>query len=378
MVRIKKILKRMMIIIVIILALVGIVAFFILRQPQFGKAPSGHRLERIKQSPNYKDGKFQNRFPTPILPEGYTMAGEIYRTFFRKNPRKFPTDSIPSVKTNLHNLPTDSNILVWFGHSSYFMQIDGKRFLIDPVLSGSASPMPFGVKSFKGTDIYTTDDIPEIDYLLISHDHFDHIDYKTVMALKPKIKHIVCGLGVGEHFEYWGFDTNKIMEKDWDETLNIDENYFIHTATAKHGSGRFEWTDNTLWLSFIIEAPTFKVYVGGDSGYDVHFAEIGGKFGSIDLAILDNGQYGQEEFGYTIHMSPKYALQASQDLKAKRLFPVHSSKFVLSRHPWDEPLVRITELSKETQTSLITPMIGELVRLNDNTQTFTEWWKGIN
>lgn len=368
----------MTIIIVSILVLIGVVAFFVLRQPQFGKAPSGQRLERIKQSPNYKDGKFQNRFPTPIMPEGYTMAGEVYRTFFRKNPRKFPTDSIPSVKTDLHNLPKDENVLVWFGHSSYFMQIDGKRFLIDPVLSGSASPMPFGVKSFKGTDIYTADDIPEIDYLLVSHDHFDHVDYKTLMALKPKIKNIVCGLGVGEHFEYWGFDINKIIEKDWDETLNVGENYHIHTATAKHGSGRFKTTDKTLWLSFIIEAPTFKVHVGGDSGYDVHFAEIGKKFGSFDLAVLDNGQYGQEEFGYTIHMSPKFALQASQDLNAKRLFPVHSSKFVLSRHPWDEPLIRITELSKETQTPLITPMIGEMVRLSDSTQTFTEWWKGIN
>lgn len=368
----------MTITILICLALTTIAGIIILQQSQFGKSPSGERLERIKKSPNFKNGKFQNRFPTPTLPEGYTMTGEVYRTFLRENPRKFPTDSIPSVKTDLMNLPTDQNVLVWFGHSSYFMQIDGKRFLVDPVLSGSASPMPFGVKSFKGTDIYTSNDIPEIDYLLISHDHFDHIDYKTIMALKPKIKTIVCGLGVGEHFEYWGFHTNKIIEKDWDETLSVGKNFNIHTATAKHGSGRLKSTDKTLWLSFIIEAPTYKVYVGGDSGYDIHFAEIGKKFGSFDLAILDNGQYGQEEFGTTIHMSPKFALKASKDLNTKRLFPVHSSKFVLSRHQWDEPLRRITELSKETQTSLVTPMIGEIVRLNDSTQTFKEWWKGIN
>jgi len=375
MVRVVKMLKRMMIVLISCITLIGIIAFFVLQQPQFGKAPGGHRLARIQQSPNYKNGQFQNRFPTRILPEGYTMAGEVYRTFFKKNPRKFPTGSIPSVKTDLLSL--DTNVLVWFGHSSYFMQIDGKRFLIDPVLSGSASPLPFGVKSFKGTDIYTAGDFPGIDYLLITHDHFDHLDYKTIMALKPKIDYIICGLGVGEHFEYWGFDKDKIIEKDWDETVNVDKNFNIRTATAKHGSGRFKTTDQTLWLSYIIESPTLRIYMGGDSGYDKHFADIGRKFGPFDLAILDNGQYGQEGFA-TIHMSPEFTLQASQDLRAKRLLPVHSAKFVLSRHPWDEPMKRITELSQETQTSLVMPMIGEMVNMDDSTQAFSQWWKGIN
>lgn len=377
MAQIKKIVKKMAVIILICIALIAIAGIIFIHQPQFGKAPSGQRLERIKQSPNYKDGQFHNRYPTNLLPEGYTMAGEIYRTFFRNNPRKFPTDTIPSTKTDLLSLPIDSNVLVWFGHSSYFMQIDGKRFLIDPVLSGSASPLPFGVKSFKGTDIYTADDIPEIDYLLITHDHFDHLDYKTIMALKPKIKNVVCGLGVGEHFEYWKFDKDRIIEKDWDETINVGENFNIHTATAQHGSGRLKSTYKTLWLSFVIEAPTSKIYVGGDSGYEKHFAEIGKKFGWFDLAILDNGQYGEDGFT-SIHMSPKFALQASKDLNAKRLFPVHSAKFVLSRHPWDEPMKRITELSKKTQTPLGMPMIGETVHLNDSTQVFSQWWKGIN
>ena len=375
MVRIKKILKRMTIIIVSILVLVGVVAFFVLRQPQFGKAPSGKRLERIQQSPNYKNGKFQNLSYTPNFTEGHTLAGEIYKTFFKKNPRKSPTDGIPSVKTDLHQLPVDENVLIWFGHSSYFMQIDGKRFLIDPVLSGSASPLPFGVKSFKGTDIYTTDDIPEIDYLLISHDHFDHVDYKTLMALKPKIKNIICGLGVGEHFEYWGFDTGKIIEKDWYETVDIQNNFKIHTTPARHFSGRKLTRNNTLWLSFVIEASSQRIFIGGDSGYDTHFAKIGKKFGSFDLAILENGQYNEAWSG--IHTLPEDFIKVVKDLNARKALPVHSSKFVLARHPWDEPLVRITELSKATQTPLITPMIGEKVRLADSTQTFTEWWNGV-
>lgn len=371
-----RILKRVaMVFLVLIVVLVSVVLIY-MQQPQFGKAPSGERLERIKQSPNYKNGKFQNLVPTPIIPEGFTMAGEIWRTFFRKNPRKHPTDLIPSVKTNLLTLSPDSNVLVWFGHSSYFMQVDGVKILVDPVLSGSASPLPMGVKSFKGTNIYSPEDFPEIDYLLISHDHFDHLDYKTIMALKPKIKHLIVGLGVGESLEYWGFDKNKIIEKDWNETVNIKEHFSIHTATARHGSGRKMKSDNTLWLSFIVDAPTLKIYVGGDSGYEKHFAELGKKYGSFDLAILDNGQYAED--WHTIHMPPKYSLQAAKDLNAKRLFPVHYGKFVLSRHPWDEPIIAISKLSEEQNYPILTPMIGELVNLNDNTQQFKQWWKGLN
>ncbi len=355
---------------------IAVIALIYMQQPQFGKAPSGERLERIKQSPNYKNGKFQNIVPTAFFPEGYTMAGEIWRTFFKQNPRKTPTDIIPSTKTNLLTLSPDSNVLVWFGHSSYFMQIDGIKILVDPVLSGSATPLPFGVKSFKGTDIYSPEDFPEIDYLLISHDHFDHLDYKTIMALKPKIKNLIVGLGVGESFEYWGFDKNKIIEKDWNETIKVNDSFSIHTATARHGSGRKLSSDNTLWLSFIIDAPSLKIYVGGDSGYEKHFAELGKKYGSFDLAILDNGQYAED--WHTIHMPAKYSFQAAKDLNAKRLFPVHYGKFVLSRHPWDEPIIDISKISENQRYPILTPMVGELVNLNDTTQTFKQWWKGLN
>ncbi|MEA5429444.1 MBL fold metallo-hydrolase [Arcicella lustrica] len=243
------ILKKMVLVILIVVGIVSIIGFIYLQQPQFGKNPSGERLERIMRSHNFKDGKFQNLEKVLMVPEGYTMAGEVYRTFFGNNPRKFPVDSIPSMKTDLLSLSSEENVLVWFGHSSYFLQLDGKKILVDPVLSGSASPLPIGVKSFKGTERYTADDFPEIDYVLISHDHFDHLDYKTIMALKGKIKHVICGLGVGESLEYWGFNPEQIIEKDWDETAVIDETLKIYTATAQHGSGRLKTTDNTLWMS---------------------------------------------------------------------------------------------------------------------------------
>lgn len=370
-------LKTMGIILIIILILLGGGVFMYLQQPQFGQVATGDRLMRMQQSPNYKDGKFVNRFPTRMLPEGYSMAGEIYRTFIKHTPRKFPTDSIPSVKTDLKSIPLHQNLLIWFGHSSYYMQLDGKRILVDPVLSGAASPLPIGVKAFPGTDIYDVADFPTLDYLLITHDHFDHLDYKTVMALQPKVKQVVCGLGVGASLAYWGYQDDQLVEMDWDEKLEIATNYKLYTVTAKHGSGRSIHPDNTLWLSFVISSPSMQIFVGGDSGYDVHFKEIGKSFGPFDLAILDNGQYGEDDFA-TIHMSPKYTLMAAQDLQAKRLFPVHSSKFVLSRHAWDEPLLKISALLGEDKSYLVLPKIGEAVDLHDRQRIFDAWWEGVN
>ena len=346
-----------------------------MQHPKFGKAPSGKQLELIKQSPNFKDGKFQNIHFTPTLSEGYSMTVVMWDFLFKKFPRQKPTDTIPSIKTNLLKLPIDSNVLVWFGHSSYFIQLDGKRFLIDPVFSGNASPVPGNNKSFKGTDIYTATDMPEIDYLMITHDHYDHLDYETIIALKNKVKRVVCGLGVGSHFEYWGFDPKSIIEKDWNESIISDDGITIHTAPARHFSGRVFTRNNTLWLSYILQTPDFKIYIGGDSGYDTHFAEIGEKFGGFDLAILDNGQYNVA--WQAIHMLPEEVLKATKDLKAKHLFPVHSSKFVLGFHSWDEPLVKITELNETHNIPLVTPMIGEQVNLNDEKQPFKQWWTEI-
>lgn len=346
-----------------------------MRQAKFGKAPAGNRLTELQKSSNYKDGKFQNLSITPELAEGYNMVGVTYNVLFNKEPRRKPTDIIPSVKTDLINLPADKDILVWFGHSSYFIQLDGKRFLVDPVFSGNASPIPGTVKSFKGTDIYTAEDIPEIDYLFISHDHYDHVDYTTLLALKNKIKKVICGLGVGAHFEHWGYSPENIIEKDWYSEVALDSGFTAFVQPARHFSGRGFTRNNTLWASYVLQSPTMKIYIGGDSGYDTHFAAIGNKFGPIDLAILDNGQYNVA-WRY-IHTLPDEVLQAAKDLKAKRLFPVHSSKFVLANHPWDEPLSKITELNKSTELPLVTPIIGEPVNLKDSSQQFTQWWVGL-
>ncbi|HKX86011.1 MAG TPA: MBL fold metallo-hydrolase [Flavobacterium sp.] len=346
-----------------------------MKKSKFGKLPSGDRLEICKKSPNFKEGKFQNFSLTPELAEGYTMLGLTYNQFFKKAPRRSPVDPIPSIKTDLHQLPIDQDVLIWFGHSSYFIQIEGKRILVDPVFSGNASPVPATNKSFKGTDIYTVADLPDIDYLFISHDHYDHLDYKTIKKLKSKVHTIICGLGVGSHFEYWGYDKNRIIEKDWHDTVQLDNGFTVYFTPARHFSGRGLTRNTTLWCSFLLQTPSIKIYIGGDSGYDTHYKQIGEQFGPIDLAILDNGQY--DAAWPLIHMHPEEVLQATLDLKAKRLLPVHSSKFVMANHPWDEPLKKITELNKKTNIPLVTPLIGAPVNLKDSHQEFTQWWNDI-
>lgn len=360
----------------IVLLIVAYIIYF-LQHPKFGKKPSGERLALMQKSPQFKNGKFENENFTPELAEGYRYVDIFYNFFFKKVDRKIPTDLIPSVKTNLKELSIDEDVLVWFGHSSYFIQLEGKRFLIDPVFSGNASPIYGTTKSFKGSDIYTVDDLPEIDYLLITHDHYDHLDYKTILLLKSKTKQIICPLGVGSHFEFWGFPNQIIIEKDWHEKVELDQNVTLYTTPSRHFSGRSFNRCNTLWTSYVLETKDFKMYLGGDSGYDTHFAEIGNKFGPFDVALIDNGQYNPA-WKY-IHNLPEDVIKAMKHLKAKRVFPVHSSKFALALHAWDEPLTIVTALNanSENPIPLITPMIGERVELKNEKQEFKQWWRGI-
>jgi L-ascorbate metabolism protein UlaG (beta-lactamase superfamily) len=231
------------------------------------------------------------------------------------------------------------------------------------------------IKSFKGSDIHTPADIPEIDYLFITHDHWDHLDYKTVSALRPKIGKVITGLGTGAHLERWGFDPQIIIENDWFEQIGLENGFTVNTTPARHFSGRSTKPNQSLWASFVLKTPSMQIFIGGDGGYDKHFAEIGEKFGSFDLVILENGQYNTS-WKY-IHMMPNEVLQAAKDLKAKRLFPVHNSKFALANHSWDTPLKAITEFNKTVNQPIITPMIGEPVYLKDTAQIFSEWWAGL-
>lgn len=365
-----------MILFFVVFAVIAVAVFIFVRQPKFGKAPSGERLQRILKSPNFRDGAFQNISHTPALTEGTSYVALLADFFFRKKARNFPVGKIPSVKTDLKSLSLNDDVLIWLGHSSYYLQVDGQRMLIDPVISGRASPLPFGIKAFNGTDIYTPDDFPEIDLLFITHDHWDHLDYSTITRLKPKVRQVICGLGVGEHLEYWGYDRDLIVECDWNDVVDLGGGFTIHTTSARHFSGRSFKRNQSLWMSYVLITPTMKIFIGGDSGYDKHFAEIGNKYGPFDLAILENGQY-DKNWRY-IHIMPDEILTAAKEVRARRILPVHSAKFTLANHPWDEPLKLISENSESTDVNIITPMIGEQVNLKDADQRFSKWWETVD
>jgi L-ascorbate metabolism protein UlaG (beta-lactamase superfamily) len=363
-----------MIILFSIIALLVLAVFLFMKSPMFGRLPSGERAALIKASPNFRDGKFQNRHDTPDLTEGVSYYTVMKDFFFNKSPRNTPDDTIPSRKTDLRTLKPSENVLIWFGHSSYYMQLDGKKFLIDPVLSGAASPVSFTTRSFLGTDIYTVEEIPDIDYLLISHDHWDHLDHETILKLHSKVKKVVTGLGTGEHLEYWGYDKSMIIEKDWNETITIDNEFSITIAPARHFSGRGFTRNQALWVSFVIRGPVHNVYVGGDSGYDDHFKALGEKYGPFDLVLLECGQYNQ--YWKYIHMMPEQTAQAAIDLRAKRLMPVHWSKFSLALHDWDEPILKVADAARKLNLEVVHPLIGEKVYL-DSVSKFSNWWEGV-
>ncbi|RAU82043.1 MBL fold metallo-hydrolase [Pontibacter arcticus] len=352
-----------------IAAVLTLVSFLFLQQDVFGKTPAGTRLERIHNSPNYRDGSFRNISETPVQAEDASFLGMLY-DFFNKSANTRPANPIPTVKSDLKAAATNETSIYWFGHSSYLIKAQQYTILVDPVLSGYASPVSFMVKAFDGTDAYTTADLPEIDMLVISHDHYDHLDHKTIVELKDKVKHFYVPLGVGGHLENWGIEASNITELDWWESATFKE--LTLTATpARHFSGRGLSRGKTLWASYVLETPASKVYIGGDSGYDTHFKEIGEKFGNIDIAILETGQYNKS-WPY-IHMMPEQTVQAAIDLHADVLFPMHLGKFALALHAWDEPLQRVTKSATEKQVKITTPLIGEPVILGKSYPT-SQWW----
>lgn len=363
-----------MIVFAIILVALTIAVWGFMQHPMFGALPNKERLARIQQSPNFKDGQFVNQELTPDLTEGVSYYAVMKEFFFQKSPQNTPVDSLPSQITDLKALAPDSNILVWFGHSSYFIQVDGKKILVDPVFSGAASPVKFTTPSYKGSDMYKVEDFPDIDYLFISHDHWDHLDYETLLKLRGKVKKVITGLGVGAHLQRWGYNDKDVIETDWYDTTLLDSGFTAITTPARHFSGRGFSRNKSLWASFVLQTPNMRIYIGGDSGYGKHFAEIGNKYGPFDLALLECGQY-DKSWKY-IHMMPQEVAQAALDLKASKLMPVHWCKFSLGIHAWDEPIIQVCQHSKKLEVPILTPMIGEKVILEDN-KVFDTWWIGL-
>jgi L-ascorbate metabolism protein UlaG (beta-lactamase superfamily) len=340
-------------------------------QRPFGKLPSGRRLDRIKQSPNYRNGSFSNLSETKMMADG-TNYLNLMVNFFSKGVDRSPAVILPSVTTNLLSITDEEPILVWFGHSSYFIRINGKNLLIDPVLSERASPFQFvGAKAFETTRPYTVTDFPTIDALILTHDHYDHLDYNSIVKFLPKVKACYTALGVGSHLAYWGADESRIHEFDWWEGKTILPGIDLIATPARHFSGRGLTRNKTLWTSFVLKTKEYSLFLGGDSGYDEAFKTIGKTYGPFDLAILECGQYNA--MWPQIHMMPEETVQASADLRAKVLLPVHWGKFTLSLHPWMEPIERALKHARSLNMIVTTPMIGEPLSLS-RLLPQASWW----
>lgn len=355
---------------IILLLVITSIAF--LNTARFGSLPKAARLEKIKGSTHYTDGEFQNELPTTLLVGDKSRVQGLWEFLFAKVTDLVPTTPLPTIKTDLPNLPIDKDLIVWMGHSSLYVQLDSKRIVIDPVLV-SASPLPGINEPFPGTDIYHPDDMPTIDLLIITHDHWDHLDHETMIALRNRVKAIICPLGVGSHLEHWGYNPSIIQELDWNEDIMPFPKIKITALPARHFSGRGLTSNQTLWAGYMFQSSFGNILLSGDTGYDNHFQVIKQKFKTIDFAIMENGQYN-EDWRY-IHMLPQDLVKAINELQPTRLMTVHHSKYALGRHPWYEPLEKIADAAKANHYKLLTPKIGEPLLLRDSTQTFTNWWE---
>ena len=345
-----------------ILVLLIVTAVVALRHPAFGRRMSEERKARIEASPNYRDGMFQNQLPTPQFTGNRNTLKTLWAMLMRRDGNRKPVEPLPAVRTDLHSLPKDKDWFVWFGHSSYMFQLGGKRFLVDPLLK-MEFPASLMLKPFAGTDIYSPDDMPEIDVLIITHEHWDHMDYATLRDLRPKVRHTVCPLGIAEYLEYWKYDKSLITEMDWGENLSLrpfSSHLSVTCLPSRHFSNRLLGKRNqTLWAAFMVEAGGRKVYIGGDGGYDGRFRQAHEQFGCIDLAVMENGQYNPN-WAY-VHLLPQDLEQAILDMQPEQVFTVHHDKFSLSTHAWNEPDSVARSIAERHSIRILDQPIGTVI-----------------
>ncbi len=330
--------------------------------PQLGKKPSGQRLEHCKASVAWNGDRFCNEHPVPKEKGNKSMLKVIQEFLLSKQPNKVPPVPLPAIHTDLRTLPS-GDLVVWLGHSGLLLQVGGLSILVDPVLT-NAAPVSFLERPFPGTDIFKPHDMPPVDALVITHNHYDHLDYDTVRHLRVKTGHVVCPLGVGATFEFWNWSSRSITELDWWQSYRIEgpEGPVDIVCTPQHHfSGRMLLDGNrTLWASYVVITPNRRLFLGGDGGYEDHFRRIGEKYGPFDLAFMENGQY-DVNWRY-IHTMPEQQEQACRDINAHAIFSIHNGKFALARHPWDEPRRNIERL-RAAGLTVLSPAIGEITRL---------------
>ena len=350
--------------------------FYYVNRPEFGRAPQGERLKKILASPHYFTDHFECLTPVKIMSddvnEKENRISATWKFLFGDKTGLIPPVPVPTAKTDLMKLDPGYDCAIWMGHSTIYLQLAGRRILIDPVFSDYASPIFFVNRAFAGSNIYSAEDFPELDILAITHDHWDHLDYPTIMSLKPKIKSVLCPLGVGEYFEQWGFDVDNIIEEDWDSVIDFGRGLTAYILPSQHFSGRMLTKNPTEWCAFAFVTPSKKIFCSGDGGYSPHFTSIGKKFSGFDLAFMENGQYNRA--WHAIHLLPNETAQAAEDIQASKVVPIHSGKFALARHAWNAPYIDLIAESADRNYELLTPRIGEFIDFHEE-QNFQPWFE---
>ncbi|MFH1000986.1 MAG: MBL fold metallo-hydrolase [Bacteroidota bacterium] len=360
----------MYILIAAILILGGLVWVFS-KSPRLGGIITSEKKLKLEQSENYKEDKFQNLVYTPMVaPKLSTMM-----KFFSKNEVQIPDKQLKTKafnKSEFENTAQNALSFTWFGHSSVLLKLENTTFLIDPVFGKRASIFSFiGPKRFDYSNHYLAENLPQIDVVLITHDHYDHLEFETIVALKDKVKLFYVPLGVAFHLEQWGVEPGKIIEADWwTEHLFSEDIKLVFTPT-RHFSGRSLTSRNqTLWGAWAILGNSNKVFFSGDSGYFEEFKKVGEKFGPFDLVFVENGQYNED--WASIHMMPEQSVLAASELKAKTVVPIHWGKFSLSIHAWDEPVKRFLSAAEKFTYQVYTPAPGEIMTFPWGKTT--DWW----
>lgn len=360
-------LKIIKVIAIVILVLMLAIYLFLKFYPSIGDTPTKEMQENYAiRSDNIEDGVFYNieSYETNFLSAVSSKSGE----------RKTPSGTIPVVKNSvIEKLDEDEFAFTWLGHSSLLLQLSGKNILIDPMLSKNASPVPIAVERFSDAPI-NVEDMPNIDILLISHDHYDHLDYNTIIDIDHKVDKYVVSLGIESILLGWDIDPDKIVNLAWWEEYGDDVQ--IALTPSRHFSGRSLFDrSTTLWGGFYLKNDDFSVYYTGDGGYTEIFKEVREKYGDVDVCFAETGQYNNA--WPNTHMFPKQSIQAAWDVNAKYVVPVHWGAFALSNHNWDDPVIKISEESKQGSAVLITPKIGEVVNYNSIEMFQDKWWEEV-
>lgn len=367
----KNIVKKVIFTILIVLAvLILAVGLFLIFWPALGKNPSREQKETYSKR---TDSFYNNVFHTP---EKFQLIVDTNDGISNNKAELVPEGIIPVKKVKeLSEVNKDVLTVTWFGHSTSLLQIHGMNVFVDPILSEYSSPVGFAGAKRMAEVPMTADNLPQIDVLLISHDHYDHLDYRTIKDIDEKVKNYCVPLGVENHLIRWGVNPDKIHTMAWWEDTEI-EGLTISSTPGQHYSGRLPWGNNqTLWCGYYLQDEYHKVYYTGDTGYGEFLKKIREKYGEPELILSEDGQY-DSEWPYC-HMNPKEVLKAAEDVGASWLIPVHWAGFALSRHNWDDPVEQITTLATNSQVSVSTPRIGETVNFAYIEKYQEKWWQEV-